>query len=118
MEYKVTLTPKARRDLTAIWNYIAKNDRDAATTFCHELAKQAYSLKTFPERNFELPERRNVRKISYQSYLIFYEVHSDQNWVEILRFWHSARDQGRLRLKEESSPAYSASPSVGAAIAG
>ena len=77
MEYKVTLTPKARRDLTAIWNYIAKNDRAVATTFCHNLAQQAYSLKIFPERNFELPERHNVRKISYQSYLIFYEVHAD-----------------------------------------
>jgi plasmid stabilization system protein ParE len=110
VEYKVTLTPKARRDLTAIWNYIARDDRDAATAFCHDLAQQAYSLKIFPERNFELPERRNVRRISYQSYLIFYEVHANQNWVEILRFWHGARDQGRLRLREESSPAYSSSP--------
>jgi plasmid stabilization system protein ParE len=110
VEYKVTLTPKSRRDLTAIWNYIARNDRDTATAFCHELAQQAYSLKIFPERNFELPERRNVRKISYQSYLIFYEVYVDQNRVEILRFWHSARDQSNLRLKEKPLAAYSVSP--------
>ena len=116
MEYKVTLTPKARRDLTAIWDYIARNNPDTAITFCHDLAQQAYSLKIFPERNFELRKRRNIRKISYQSYLIFYKVHVDQNWVEILRFWHSARDQGRLRLKEEDSPAYAASPDAVPAI--
>ncbi|MCE0522094.1 MAG: type II toxin-antitoxin system RelE/ParE family toxin [Methylacidiphilales bacterium] len=110
MEYKVTLTPKARRDLATIWNYIARNDRDAATTFCHNLAEQAFSLRIFPERYFELPERRNVRKISYQSYLIFYEIHGDQHWVEILRFWHSAQDQRRLRLKEEPLAVYSVSP--------
>lgn len=110
MEYKVTLTLKSRRDLTAIWNYIARNDREAATAFCHELAQQAYLLKIFPERNLELPERRNVRKISYQSYLIFYEVYADQNRVKILRFWHSARDQSNLRLKEQPSAAYSISP--------
>jgi len=96
--------------LTAIWNYNARNDRDAATAFCHELAQQACSLKIFPERNFELPERRNVRKISYRSYLIFYEVHTDQNRVEILRFWHSARARGKSRLKEEPLAAYSVSP--------
>ena len=109
MEHKVTLTPKARRDLTDILDYIARDDRDAATAFCHDLAQQAYSLKTFPERNSELRKRRTIRKISYQNYLIFYEVHADQNWVEILRFWHSARDQGRLRLRE-ASPIYVLSP--------
>ncbi len=77
---------------------------------CRNLVLRAYSLKIFPERNSELPERLNVRKVSYHSYLIFYEIHSDQNWVEILRFWHSARDQGRLRLKEEASAPYSAAP--------
>ena len=99
MEYKVTLAPKAQRDLTAIWNYIARNDRDAATAFCHDLAQQAYSLKISPEQNFELPERRNVRKISYQSYLIFYQIDADQNSVEILRLWHSARDHAPIAFE-------------------
>jgi plasmid stabilization system protein ParE len=77
VEYKVTLTPRAQRDLAAIWNYIARDDRAAATAFCLNLAQQAYSLKTFPTRNFELARRRNVRKLAYQSYIIFYQVHSD-----------------------------------------
>jgi len=112
VEFKVPLTPRARRDLAAIWNYIARSDRDAATTFCQNLAQQAYSLQTFPERNFELPERRGVRKFAYQSYLIIYEVHADQNWVEVLRFWHSARDQGRLRLREDPAQVYSPVPAA------
>ena len=103
MEYQVALTPRARRDLANIWKYIAKDNPDAATRFCHNLAQHAYSLQTFPERGHELHSRSNVWKVPSERYLIFYKILEEARQVEILRFWHAARDRRHLRLQEETS---------------
>ena len=103
MEYKVTITPRAKRDLVGIWRYISKDNSNAAGSFCHDLAQHAYSLGIFPIRGTSLSSRPEIRKVPYQNYLIFFKVFSSEHRIEILRFWHGARDQRRLRLKEESS---------------
>ncbi len=36
----------------------------------------------------------------YGRYLILYKLESDQSRLLILRFWHSARDLGSLKLDE------------------
>jgi plasmid stabilization system protein ParE len=41
-----------------------------------------------------------------ESHLIFYKIYDEEQVVEILRFWHGARDQSRLRLKEEADAQY------------
>ncbi len=48
MAFKVVLSPRAQRDLEDIRDYIAGNDPDTAYSFCSNLAKHAYSLRTFP----------------------------------------------------------------------
>jgi plasmid stabilization system protein ParE len=116
MEFQVTLTSKAERDLERIGRYIARTDSDAAHRFCDELVFAAETLQTFPNRHGTFAKRPNIRKIPYDAYVIFYKINEANQTVEILRFWHSARDQGRLRLREQASPAYSASPSAVPAI--
>ena len=116
MEFQVTLTSKAERDLEQIGRYIARTDEGAAHRFCDELVFATETLRTFPHRHGNFARRPNIRKIPYEAYVIFYKIDEDNRTVEILRFWHSARDQGRLRLREEASPAYSASPGAVPAV--
>ena len=116
MEFRVSLTPKAERDLEHIGRYIARTNVDAAYRFCDELVFATETLQTFPHRHGTFARRPNIRKIPYEAYLIFYKIDEKNKTVEILRFWHSARDQGRLRLKEEPLTTYSASPGAVAAI--
>ncbi len=101
MEYRVTVTPQADSDWEMIYRYISGDDPEAAHHFCGELLQQARSLRTFPARAKSLVHRGQVRKIPYKSYLIFFKTNDQDGVVEILRFWHAARDQRRLRLREE-----------------
>jgi plasmid stabilization system protein ParE len=117
VEYKVVLTSKARRDLSEIGSYLSEAaDFATAERFCLELASQAFSLGTFPDRNALLRSRR-VRKMAFGDYLIIYRVSADKRRVEILRFWHGAQNPRGLRLKEEAAGYGQASfPSPAAAM--
>jgi plasmid stabilization system protein ParE len=60
MDYRVFLTPRAKRDLLGIWKFIARQDSESATKFCTDLTLHAYSLKVFPDRSPEIPRRRFI----------------------------------------------------------
>jgi plasmid stabilization system protein ParE len=106
VEYQVDLTPRADRDLENIRVYLQAENPENSDRFCFELLEAAFSLRTFPERCPGFKSRRAVRKLAFGNYLVIYRFYSDERRVEILRFWHSAREQRNLRLKEEAS-AYS-----------
>ncbi len=116
MEFQVSLTPLAERDLERIGYYIARTDINAAHRFCDELVFVAETLARFPQRHGALAKRPNIRKLPHQAYLIFYKIDEINHTVEILRFCHAARDQHRLRLQEEPSPAYSTSAVIDPAL--
>jgi len=107
MDFGFKVTSQAQRDLRAIWRYIANDDLRVAYRFCDELYSAAESLQNFPHRHGNLVKRPNIRKLPYKAYLIFYKIDEETRTVEILRFWHTARNQNRLRLKEET-PVYAA----------
>ena len=117
MDFQVSLTPQAERDLERIGRHIARDNVQAARTFCGQLMLEAKSLKSLPRRGFTVRRQPKIRRLVFKTYLIFYKIFEDEGRVEILRFWHSKRDQGRLRLKEEVSPAYALSPDTAPAIA-
>ena len=116
MEFQISLTPRAKRDLNDIGRHISQSDSDTARSFCDELLSVAESLQSFPERHGFFRKRSGIKKLPYRNYLIFYKIHEDTHIVEILRFWHSARDQGQLRLKEQPLEAYSVSPNAVPAV--
>jgi plasmid stabilization system protein ParE len=113
VDFRFKIASQAKRDVNSIWRYIAQDSSSNATFFfCDELLIAAESLKSFPHRHGNFAKRPNIRKVAYGAYLIFYKIDEAKRTVEILRFWHSAQDQRRLRLKEESLAAYSTSPSA------
>ena len=109
MDFQVSLTPQAERDLERIGQHIARDNVQAAHTFCGQLMLEAKSLKSLPRRGFTVRRQPEIRRLVFKTYLIFYKIFEIESRVEIPRFWHSARDRGRLRLKEESLTIYSPS---------
>jgi plasmid stabilization system protein ParE len=101
VDYRFKVAAQAWRDFNGIWRHIAREDVSNARDFGERLMLKAESLKSFPERHGSFSKRRNIRKLPYRSYIIFYKINKETHTVEILRFWHAARDQRRLRLKEE-----------------
>jgi len=109
VEYRFKIAAEAWRDLKSIWRHIARDNPVVATSFRDELLSQAESLRFFPHRNASSGKRRDIRKLTYKSYLIFYKVDETKREISVLRFWHGAQDTDRLRLKEEGGT-YSAPP--------
>jgi len=112
VDYRFKIASQAKRDLNSIWRYVARTNASNALDFGDKLLLMAESLKTFPHRHGQLAKRPNIRKVPYRSYLIFYKIDDKARTVEILRFWHAARDQRRLRLKEAAPVYSSAIPAV------
>jgi len=106
VDFGFEIAIRARRDLLGIWKYIAQSDPAAATALCAELTETAESLRLLPQRHAVVRGRPGIRKLPHNAYIIFYKVHETEHIVEILRFWHAARDQRRLRLKEETTQPY------------
>lgn len=89
---RVIITPRAQSDLEAIGDYIAAENPDRAVSFVVELRIRCLTLATNPER-FPLTERlaiKGVRKLSHDSYLIFFRVYPDR--VTVVRVLHGATD--------------------------
>ena len=102
MAFRLKITSKALWDLKEIGR------TPGAEQYAQRLLKRAHSLVLFPYRHGALRGRPHIRKAPLESHLILYKIHDDRKLVEIVRFWHAARDQRRLRLKEEVAPPYEA----------
>jgi toxin ParE1/3/4 len=97
--WPVVLTEQSQDDLREIVVFIARDDREAARRFGHQLIDQALSIGEFPEMGRMVPEVGDpaVREIVHGSYRIVYELLREPNTVFILRFWHAARGTPEIR---------------------
>ena len=94
----VVITSQAWQDLSEIIDYIAKDNRSAAEQFSERLLHSALSLGQAPLVGCRIKGFPNVRMTVHGRYLIIYKVDPAQKKLLVLRFWHSARDLGKLRL--------------------
>ena len=108
MAYRFKITSQALRDLKEIGRYSEEAGLTEADEFAQRLLEHAQTLATFPYRHGSWAGQQHTRKVPFDPYLIFYKVHEEERIVEILRFWHGARDQNRLRLKEAPGAVYGA----------
>ena len=99
MGFKIVLTPQALADLESIVRFIAKDNRDRAREFGHELVDRALSLASLPERGRIVPEigEPRIKEFIHRSYRIIYEIYSDRAVVFVLRFWHAARGTPEIK---------------------
>ena len=98
MDCPVVYSEVALSDLHEITAYIADEDAEAAKRFGNRLVDLAESLRAFPERGRAVRGWQDVRVIVLSPYLIFYRFVPAEKRVEVLRFWHGARDQRILEL--------------------
>jgi plasmid stabilization system protein ParE len=98
MEYQVKLSRSAESDIEDIVRYISVDDPDQALRFGRFLIHHARGLAKFPERGRVVPEfdDDSMRELIVKRYRIVYRLNHHQRSIEIIRFWHVARDTPNL----------------------
>ncbi len=98
MDCAVVYSEAALSDLSEITAFIAVDNADAAGALGNRLVDLAESLQRMPERGRSVRGQNDVRVLVLSPYLIFYRFAGADNLVEVLRFWHGARDPDTLDL--------------------
>jgi toxin ParE1/3/4 len=96
MTYRVVYSPRSRRDLERIRDWIVGESQSLATAakFIGSLFDACDSLGTLPERFAIYPRARLWRMMPHGNYLIFFKVHEGE--VRIGHIRHGARKPFRV----------------------
>jgi len=97
----VIWTLRARADLKAIHDYIAKDSRQNAKRVAHEIRRKADALAEPPRVGRKVPELNDpqLREISAYSWRIIYHLRKDN--VFIVTVIHKRRHPGAADLAPE-----------------
>jgi len=98
MDCAVSYSEAALEDLQQITAYIAADDVEIAERFANRLVDLAESLRKMPRKGRPVKGWTEVRVIVISPYLIFYSFDRPANRVQVLRFWHGARDPATLEM--------------------
>jgi toxin ParE1/3/4 len=98
MDCAVIYSEAALADLQQITAFIARDNSEVAKRFANRLVDLAETLRSLPERGRPVKKWPSVRVLVLAPYLIFYRFERGDNTVEIVRFWHGARDPLSLEL--------------------
>lgn len=98
--FELVWTPQAERDLTEIFDFIARDSTDYAETTVMNICDRVESLQHFPQSGRRVPElkRSHLREIIVGSYRVIHEATNDA--VVIITVIHSRRNALR-RLSGE-----------------
>jgi len=95
MAYAVSLTSRAGRDLTHLYEAIHAGDSDSALRWYRGLKESILSLEAQPNRCPVTPESDKLRHLLYGNkphiYRVIYRVVEKQERVEVLHIRHGAR---------------------------
>jgi toxin ParE1/3/4 len=97
MAYLVSITPRAERDLTDIYEHIEAAHSNSALNWYTGLKEAILSLEIHPNRSPVTPETRELRHLLYghkpHIYRVIYRVLEKQKRVEILHIRHGRRHE-------------------------
>jgi plasmid stabilization system protein ParE len=101
-KYRVDITATAEADASAIWDYIAEDNPDAATAFVLRLEEQIRSLECCPERCSLVPENELLgtayRHLLHGNYRTIFRIAGTR--VIVVRIIHGARLLNTEMLEE------------------
>ena len=99
---RVVFSDAALSDLDAIADWIGRDSWDRAEVFVLAVRARCLSLSKHPNRYpaVHLPPFRNLRKLVYRGYLIFYQSSAFE--VEVLHILQGSRDWEAV-LRDETS---------------
>jgi plasmid stabilization system protein ParE len=100
---RVVFSDAALSDLDAIANWIGRDSREQAEAFVLAVGDKCLSLSKHPNRYpaVHLPPLRNLRKLTYRGYLIFYQATALE--VEVIHILQGSRDWEAV-LRGEAEP--------------
>ena len=96
MGFKVIFAPQAIERLSSIVRFIARDKPEAAERFGMRLIDRTAILGDFPELGRPYQKRKNVRRLYYRPYYIYYRFDREKKVVEIMDFWHSAQQDPKF----------------------
>ncbi len=99
MAFSIEWTELAIADLKEAVSFIASDDPAAAEAVGSEIIRCVELLKDFPCLGPTYPRRAktNIHEIvASKRYRIFYRVFEDRGLIEVLRVWHTSRDEPKL----------------------
>lgn len=91
MGYKVVIADSAIENLREIVAFIAQDDPAVAVRVGNKLIDEALTLDQMPARCPIFDLARGVRKMVVAPYLIFFTVDDSAAAVNVIHFWHGAR---------------------------
>jgi addiction module RelE/StbE family toxin len=97
MGCKIIFSPQAIADLEEVVRHIANDDPATAIRIGSALIDRVEILENFPLLGAPYPKRPSVRKLVSRPYIIFYRFREQDNFVDILRYWHGAQQEPDLR---------------------
>ncbi len=96
--YHVYYSPEAKADLKAIYSHIAFSllAKTAAKAQTDRIREEIRSLSFMPERyervDWEPWHGQGIRKVSVDTYVVYYWVKREDHSVEIVRIFYGGRD--------------------------
>jgi plasmid stabilization system protein ParE len=104
MEWTVRLTRRAEEDLEEIVRHIARDNLAAAEKFGRAILSRVESWSRQPGMGIAVRNWKDIRALLHRKYYFVYHYDSPRAEIKVLRFWHSARDLGLLRIAEPGDP--------------
>jgi toxin ParE1/3/4 len=98
--------PYADNDLHEIFMYISQDNEEQAERVVHIIHQKPNVLKTFPEFGQVVQEikRSNVREILCFSWRIIYRYKKEEQLIQILTVFHSARELNENVIEQMFNP--------------
>ncbi|MCG2736916.1 MAG: type II toxin-antitoxin system RelE/ParE family toxin [Candidatus Methanoperedenaceae archaeon] len=96
-------TLESERWLRDIFNYISKDNPQAASKVIESIYKTAQILKKFPESGYiyKQNQSQHIRILLYGHYRIAYLIKPDRN-IDILGVFHGSLDMDRYLMEDNS----------------
>ena len=97
-QFKVIITPTARKDIEDIIHYIREElkNPDAAMSIQNKLKEAIFSLSEFPFRHHLMTDTTiadlGIRKVLVENYIVFYTVYEETACVDIIRVLYVRRN--------------------------
>jgi plasmid stabilization system protein ParE len=102
MDFRVTLKKSSTDDLRSISKYISAIDKRSASRLSAEITRVARSLSVMPYRGQQTRSDRNLRRITYKHYQVFYRINERRRLVEVVRVWDT-RQHPTFHVRETGS---------------
>ena len=98
--YKLIYADIAVDDLQAIYDYIAQDNPERASSYLADIEQQLLRLRDFPnighDSKYKELKALGIRILPFDDYLIFYIVNAKDEVINIVRVLHGSKDYKSL----------------------